>query len=147
MKLLPYILTKQEKKDFTFWKFDVFLSYGGKSIWETDTPNSLTSTEIQDEYCIPNELYPQSIHIDTKKHLAYIQIEKQKTKLSDFYTWDEVCLKIEKPECWRTFYFLQDKIDSFWWSPKGLVEAEIQGGGNIQDLFEECIRWSKDISL
>ena len=85
--------------------------------------------------------------MDAKKQIAYIHVNKEKTNLPDFYTWDEVYLKAEKPECWRSYYFIQDKHQTFWWSPKGLLEGELQGGENIQDLFEDCMCWSKDTSL
>jgi hypothetical protein len=145
MKLLPYILTKRETKDFTFWKFTVFLSFAGKSIWEESGP--LSKSVIQHDYCELNGLYAKDIVIDPKKQLALIQIDTQKTNLSEFYIYEEALQKPDKPECWRSFYFIQDKGQIFWWSPKGLIEAEIQGGGNIQELFEDCIRWSKDTAL
>jgi hypothetical protein len=145
MKLLPYILTNQQKKEFTVWKFDVFLSHGGKSIWEEE--GVLSKSKIQEDYCEANDIFINKLFMDTKKQIAYIQIDTKKTKVSDFYTYDEACLKVEKPECWRSFYFIQDRLNSYWWSPKGLLEAEIQGIGNIQELFEECMSRSKDIVL
>ena len=146
MKLLPYVLAKQEKKDFTFWKFTVFLSHAGKAIWETEVSSMLSIPTILEEYCLPNGLVTKNIVLVPPKKMAYIEIDKENTKFSDFYTWEEAILRPEKPECWRHFYFIQDKAQTFWWTPKELVEAEIQGGGNIQELFEDCICRSKDTS-
>ena len=142
MKLVPFFLTKQIKGEFTVWKLSLFLSHAGKSIW--DEAGSFTKTIIQREFCESNDLFPKAIVVDTSKQIAYIQIDTEKTKISDFYTWEEALSKPEKPECWRNFYFMQDKESIFWWSPKEIIEAEIQGAGNVQDIFEEIIRWSKD---
>jgi hypothetical protein len=73
-----------------------------------------------------------------------IVFDTSKTILSDFYTYEESTQKSEKPECWRNFYFIQDNSHTYWWSPKGLVEAEIQGIGNVQVVFEDCMSRSKD---
>jgi hypothetical protein len=145
MKLLPYFLTKQQKKDFTIYKFSVFLSHAGKSVWEE--PELLSDKTIKKEYCESNGLYVKNLFLDTKKQIAYIEIDTSKTILSDFYSYEESIQKSEKPECWRNFYFIQDKNHTYWWSPKGLVEAEIQGIGNVQIVFEDCISRSKDILL
>jgi hypothetical protein len=147
MKLVPYILSQKELQHFTITRIALFLSHGGKSIWKTDTTALLSTKEILDEYCEPNGFVVDSIKIDTQKKIAYIQVNKEKTKLSEFYTWDEAYLHVGKPECWRRFYFVKDKEGADWWSPKGLIEAEIQDYGNVQDLFLDISSWSKDIKL
>jgi hypothetical protein len=149
MKLVPYILTQKELEHFTITRIALFLSHGGKSIWKADTPTStlLTKKEILDEYCIPNGFVVDSISIDAQNKIAYIQVNKEKTNLSEFYTWDEAYVHAGKPECWRHFYFVKDKEGADWWSPKGLIEAEIQDFGNVHDLFLQISSWSKDIKL
>lgn len=147
MKLLPYVLTKLENKEFTLWRFTLFLSHAGKALWETETPGMLSVEKIQTEYCSPNGLQVKTISLHAEKNIAYIEIDTEKTNFSDFYTWEEAMMRNDKPECWKHFYFIQDNNHTFWWTPKGLIEGEVQGGGNIQELFEECISRSKDTPL
>lgn len=142
MKLLPFVLTAKQTEKFTIYTLSLFLSHAGKSLW--DVPGSLSKATIQSEYCEENGLYPTFVNIDNSNQVAYIHIDTKKTNLSDFYTWEEALQKGGKPECWRKFYFIQDSQGAFWWSPKGLIEAEIQEGGNVQDIFEEVLRRSKD---
>jgi len=145
MKLLPFVLTTKQTEKFTMYKLLLFLSHAGKNIW--DVPGLLSKSTIESEYCEGNGFVWKSIDIDSKNQIAYIQIDAEKTNLSDFYTWEEALQKPSKPECWRHFYFMQDAKGAFWWSPKGMIEAEIQEGGNIQDIFEDILRRSKDTLL
>jgi hypothetical protein len=147
MKLLPYVLTNIENKEFTLWRFTLFLSHAGKALWETETPGMLTIAKIQKEYCSPNGLEAKTIRLHPEKNIAYIEIDTTKTTFSDFYTWEESIIRPEKPECWRHFYFIEDINHTFWWTPKELIEGEVQGGGNIQGLFEDCMSRSKDTPL
>lgn len=145
MKLLPYVLTKLENKEFTLWRFTLFLGHAGKALWETETSAMVSVAKIKNEYCSPNGLEAKTVVLHPEKNIAYIEIDTGKTKFSDFYTWEEALNKSDKPECWRHFYFVEDSNKTFWWTSKGLIEGEVQGGGNIQELFEDCISRSKDI--
>lgn len=112
----------------------LFLSHAGKSIWTPDESGTLNEATIYEDYCQPNGFVVESIRMQGTS-IAFIQVNPQKMNLSDFYTWDEALQIPAKPECWRKFYFIQDKDGAEWWSPKGLFEAEIQGFGNISELW------------
>ncbi len=99
---------------------------------------------ILEDYCEPNGFHVQKITMSKNKEIAYIHVDPKQTNMKEFYTWEESLALPEKPECWRRFSFLMEKGGTIWWSPKGLVEAEIQGAGNVQDIFEEIYSWSKD---
>lgn len=133
MKLLPFFLTEKTKHTFHMQTLSLFLAFAGKSVWVTDEPGILSQKTILEDYCEPNGFFVKKITI--QKDIAFLEIDPLKTNLSDFYTWEEALRKPTKPECWRHFYFLQDKEGSDWWSPKGLIEAEIQGYGNVEELF------------
>ena len=133
MKLVPFFLTETIKNTFHVQILSVFLAHAGKAVWSTEELGILSQEVILRDYCEPNGFVVKQLQIE--KDIAYIQIDPEKTNLSDFYTWDEALHTAGKPECWRRFFFLQDKEGSDWWSPKGLIEAEIQGFGNIDALF------------
>lgn len=115
----------------------LFLSHAGKSIWQTEEPGCLTLDKMREDYLDPNGFAVDGIQLDTTHNIAYIQINPTKTSFGEFYTWEEALQKQEKPECWRHFYFVQDKDGTDWWSPKGLVEAEFQSGDPLFELFQE----------
>lgn len=133
MKLIPFYLRESFKNSFKIQTLTLFLGYAGKSVWTTEESGFLNSEQILKNYCEPNGIFVKSIHIE--KDRAYIEVDEQKTNLSEFYTWEEALRKPGKPECWRRFYFLHDKEGGEWWSPKGLIEAEIQGLGNVEEIY------------
>lgn len=137
MKLLPFLLTQKRTSEFTIHKLSLFLSHAGKSLWHTDESGMLSPEVLQEEYLVPNGMQAKSIRMDPKLQIAYIEVEKDTLQLNDFYTWEEAMAKPSKPECWRNFYFVTDKQGADWWSPKGLLEAELPEVGNIGLLFSK----------
>lgn len=134
MKLVPFFLTRQNQNGFSIVGLSVFLSHAGKAIWLTDESGPVSEKTIRQDYCEPNGFVVESIKI-VEKTLAFIEVNPAKMNLSEFYTWEEALQNPSKPECWRKFYFVQDKEGAEWWSPKGLIEAEIQGFGNVSELW------------
>ena len=135
MKLVPFILTKKITNKFTYFSLNVFLAHAGRSVWKTEEPGVLSEKVILSEYCEPNGIAVSKVFLDSSSNTAYLQVDTDKTNLSEFYTWDEAVVLQNKPECWRRFYFMKDKDGSSWWSPQGLIEAELQEYGNVEQLF------------
>jgi hypothetical protein len=133
MKLIPYFYTEKFQNTFRIGSLSVFLAHAGKSVWSSEELGVLSKEKILEDYCEPNGFCVKSITI--VKDIAYIEVMKEKMNLAEFYNWDEALAKPGRPECWRKFYFVTDKEGSDWWLPKGLIEAEIQGYGNVYDLW------------
>ena len=140
MKLVPFYKTQKQTKTHTITCLTFFLSCAGKRLWRTETNEILTEKQILDEYCEPNGFVVEHIWMDSKKQTAYLQIDPKKTNLSDFYTWDEAITKLGKPECWRSFYFIQDKEGTEWWSTKDSFEAELSEDGSIYTLYTQILQ-------
>jgi hypothetical protein len=138
MKLVPFFLQESIKNTFRVHILYLFLGYAGKSVWTTEDQDFLSAQTILQDYCEPNGIFVKNIQIE--KDIAYIQVNNTQTNIADFYSWEEAVNKSEKPECWRRFYFLEDAQGGDWWSPKGLVEAEIQGLGNIEEVYRHLRR-------
>jgi hypothetical protein len=136
MKLVPFIHRQKQVNSFWVSELQLFLSHAGRSVWKTEEPGSLPSKTILEEYCEPNGFFIKNVHMDTQQNIAYVEIDPEKTKLCDFYTWEEALQQSTKPECWRTFFFMKDKNNEHWYGAKGIVEAEIQDLGNIADVYE-----------
>lgn len=137
MKLVPFILTQKNNHRFETVSLSVFLCHAGKTIWKSDEPGLLSEKTILTDYCEPNGFAVNKIYMDKEKQIAFIDINKEKTAMSDFYSWEEALSNSTKPECWRRYFFFTQKGGGDWWSPKGMVEAEIQDYGNVADLFQE----------
>lgn len=145
MKLVPFFLTKRIQKnlgpsDLTIYKLMVFLDKAGKQSWGTETEALYTEKELVQEYLEPNGLVPRHIVINKKTKVALIEVNEEKLLLNEFYNWDEALAMPSKPECWRSFYFFKDAHGDDWWSPKYILDAEIQGLGSVHSLFLDILR-------
>lgn len=136
MKLFPYFLTKQQGA-LQKTRLTVFLANGGRRLWETEEP-TVTKKELLDNYLELNGIYANHIHFS--KGIIYIEIDPEKTSLSDFYTWEEAHKHPQKPECWRHFYFFQDSLNAAWFSPKASQLDVEFNDGNIQEYYEDILR-------
>lgn len=135
MKLLPFVLKQKHTSSFTVSSLSLFLTHAGKGIWKTEEPGVVSLEVLERDYCEPNGLVLSHAFLDAETTTAYLQVDPAKTSLSDFYTWEEALAKPTKPECWRTFYFFEDKEEAFWWSPQGIVEAELPEIGSVQTIL------------
>jgi hypothetical protein len=118
----------------------IFLDKAGKQSWGTDNDTLYSEKELLQEYLEPNGLVARSIVIDKKNKVALIEVNQEKLLLNEFYNWDEALAMPSKPECWRSFYFFKDTHGDEWWTPKNILDAEIQGLGSIHSLFLEILR-------
>lgn len=136
MKVLPFIL-KTNQGALTKTNLSIFLSRGGKNLWQTEQP-SVTRQELEQEYLLANGLIPKMIWIE--QDIAYVLIDEEKTITSDFYTWEEAYKHPQKPECWRPFYFFADASGAPWFTPGPFqTEAEIEGK-SIEAYYEVILR-------
>lgn len=137
MKLVPFILTTKKVNGFTITSLNVFLAHAGKAVWKTEESGDVPLQTLLSDYCEPNGFVVEATHVD--KWIAYFKIDGTQTNLHDFYSWEEALASPAKPECWRRFYFIQDADGANWWSPQGLLEAEIADLGTIQDVFHSIV--------
>ena len=93
MILLPYIHRVKIVNHIPVHSYTI-LTIGGTQLWVED------SIEDLQQILINNDLYTDSIQKHDNIYLCSINIEK--TKITDFYTWNE----ISNPDifCWRTLY-------------------------------------------
>lgn len=135
MKLVPYFFThpKGLVSEGTLVCLWIFLASAGKRSWQTEEPGLISKEEILTSYCEPNGLVVKSIRIE--KDVAYIKIDQQKTRFSEFYMWEEALSLPTRPECWKRFVCVVDTDRNLWWSGKGMPEAELPDLGPIEDLL------------
>lgn len=135
MKLVPYFFTHpkglvSEGDLVCLW---IFLSSAGKRLWQTDEPGTLSFNEICSSYCEPNGFVCKGINI--QNDIAYLEIDSTKTRLQDFYGWEEALQLPSKPECWKRIVLVYDTDKNLWWSGKGIGEAEIPELGPVEEIL------------
>jgi hypothetical protein len=103
MILLPYIHKVKTVNNIIVHAY-IFLTIGGTELWvedstdSTDSKDSTDSTESVKSILEENEIYTDSVQ---KKNGIYLCNVSKKTKLTDFYKWNEIT---DDRFCWRTFY-------------------------------------------
>jgi hypothetical protein len=94
---------------FPFQTIQVFLSNGGTAVWTTEPDEPTTSKYIEQTYLHPNGLFGKVYRVE-KEGICYVEIDRARTKLSDFYTWNEFLKRGEAVQTdvdlWRPFAWL-----------------------------------------
>lgn len=117
MYLLPYKLEKISLNP-PVWRLWVFMTAGGKQVWETDAEDSEKPVDtLVQEYCIENELLGS-----VKKSNDEVILYELETLGSSFYTWNDFLVKNQSPttdsEVWRPFFWIGEmpgKEDEYEW--------------------------------
>lgn len=135
MKIVPFVL-KQRKEVLTMVSLKLFLAHSGKGLWKTEEP-SLSPKQVEEEYLLPNGLIPKRIF--QVSSILYVEIDSEKTRFEDFYTWEEALSNPEKPECWRNFWFFTDSQEAEWFSSRFLQGENELEGRPIHDYYEEIL--------
>jgi len=100
MIIIPYIHTTKMINMIPVHSYTI-LTIGGIQLWEEqsiESPNQLLEA---------NDLYTESI----QKHgdIYLCSIDLRKTKIADFYTWNEIAETDTDLFCWRTLYTFGDR--------------------------------------
>ena len=140
MFIIPYYIEEPKetahKSDCKVWKAWVFLSKGGTQVWETDEACSVK--EVVDSYLTPNGFVGEVSH--KTKTCVYFRIQKDKTNLSDLYTWKEFLEKdqdIPDVPVLRPFIWVGDAIgvkDDWGWSEQ-CAEVSLGKYGTLLNLW------------
>lgn len=84
------------KKSDTWLELGIFLSNGGKSIWEIDD----SSTDSDIKTLLEGNDMPL-ISITRHANTAYAKIDIDRLHLNEFYTWNEIDPKTSTLDVWR----------------------------------------------
>lgn len=100
---------------FPFQTIQVFLSNGGTTVWTTEPDEPTTSKYIEETYLHPNGLFGK-LHRVEKEGICYVEIDRARTALSDFFTWNEFLQRGEAVQTdvdlWRPFAWLGGATDT-----------------------------------
>jgi hypothetical protein len=120
MFIVPFII-RDSPPSILQWNLQpisLFLDNRGRALCTTDCP---------EEWLSLNGIIATSVWTD--KDVMYAMVNPKETKLSDFYSFEQLTKSQSKgtEECWRTFYILNEPTwDAF-------LDTSIQGAlGTIQ---------------
>jgi hypothetical protein len=85
------------------------LTVGGTSLWEEAKGTSLKVVEENDLYRKEDStvmVLPNEVHL--------CEIDPQKTKIQDFYQWNELSTADDSTFCWRHFFYLEGDKQECW---------------------------------
>ena len=125
MKLVPYFLQKQETSLLTVYRLTLFLTDGGRSLWDIGTETN--EAVLRQEYLIENGFYPVALF--QEKDIYFAKLDPQTTKKESFYTWEEIQDLPEKKrdDCFRTFTFCFEHPQEKVWFHSELSDIPFEG--------------------
>ena len=131
MLILPFIHNVIDQNSIQIHTIKV-LTIGGHKIWEED--NSLN---LDKDILNPNDIYRKGTTIKFDKQLQICEVNSEKTKISDFYKWDEINIEDTETFCWRTYVYLTGNSSANWLD---IPVSEILGKYSVRDLVAKIIQ-------
>jgi|UniRef100_A0A6C0DV64 hypothetical protein len=131
MLIIPFIHNVVDQNSIQVHTIKV-LTIGGRGIWEED--NSLN---LDKDILNPNDIYRKGTTIKFDKQLQICEVNTEKTKISDFYKWDEIAFEDTETFCWRTYVYLSGNGSANWLD---IPTSEILGKYKIRDLIAKIIQ-------
>lgn len=127
MLILPYIHNIIKKNNIQVNIIKLF-TVGGKQLWEED--NTLN---IDNDILNSNDIYRKGsiLTIDKKIHLC--EIDTEKTKILDFYKWEEIEQDNTDIFCWRTYIYLVGYTGVSWLD---IPESERLGSYSVKEIIK-----------
>lgn len=146
MWIVPFFLGYQAQATAKFplqciW---VFLSEGGTEVWQIDDSptQALSPEDIYTEHCVSNGLIGTPFYSSSKNTL-FVEINKEKTNINDFYSWNDFFSKGQQPpkelDVWRPFFWLGETSDTDMFGWKSIAARQslgTTGFGSIADIWE-----------
>ena len=108
------------------------LTIGGCDLWEEE--NGLN---IDKDILNPNDIYRGKKLIKLNKQLNLYEVDTEKTKINDFYMWEDIELENKDTFCWRTYIYLSDLAGSNWLE---IPETEKLGKFLVRDLIKSIVQ-------
>lgn len=131
MLILPFTHNVVKQNEMYVNVFN-FLTVGGHNLWEES--NSL---EIDKDILNPNDIYRKGALIKFDKKLQLCEVDIQKTKLSDFYKWEEIELQDQETFCWRTYIYMTGTNNQIWLE---IPTTEQLSNYSVQKLIKTIIQ-------
>lgn len=114
MFIIPFVHTVIQQNNINQTNINVniikILTIGGKSLWEENDK----SLDIDNDILKPNDLYLKGQIIKLNKNTCLCEIDTVKTKIDDFYKWEELAYTDNDTFCWKRYVQLIDNKNNNW---------------------------------
>ncbi len=77
------------------------LTVGGRDLWQ-----ERDGLKLNKDILNPNDIYARGKPIRVDKQMRFCAVDAEKTRITDFYTWNELDAEDRETYCWRTFVYL-----------------------------------------
>jgi hypothetical protein len=109
------------------------LTIGGDKLWEES--NSL---DIDKDILNPNDIWRTGPILKLEHGKVQLcQVDTQKTKMSDFYKWEETDIKDKDVFSWRSFYYFKGAGNLNWLD---VPASEKLSGYSVKDFLQKIIQ-------
>ncbi len=131
MFILPFIHNTINNNNFEVNIIKI-LTIGGKNLWEESD-----SLDIDKDILTPNDIYRKNNIIHINKNIYLCEVDIEKTKIEDFYKWEEIDINDSEIFCWRTYYYFTDINKSLWLE---IPDSEKIGKYKIKEIIQKIIQ-------
>jgi hypothetical protein len=133
MLILPFIHKIINKNDFQINIIKI-LTIGGKKIWEEND-----NLDIDIDILNPNDIYRTNKKIQIDANCILFEIDTHKTKIDDFYKWEEIDINDTETFCWKSFYYLLGNNNNW----LNIPENEVFDKYKVKYLINKIIQNNK----
>jgi len=103
MFIIPYVETTTEINTIHVTIYRI-LMIGGTRLWQEDI-----SSNIEDRILHPNDIYLTGAPYISASNVALCRVDTKKTRMDDYYMWEDLGENDDNTFCWRTFYMIDKK--------------------------------------
>lgn len=128
MLILPFIHNTINNNNFEVNVIKI-LTIGGQHLWEEN--NSL---HLDNDILNPNDIYRKDNIIAFDKTLHLCEVDIGRTKIEDFYKWEEINLNDSEIFCWKTYYYFTDTNKISWLE---IPDSEKMGKYKIKEIIKK----------
>lgn len=121
MKLVPFTLQKRESLTLEIYSFMLFLTEGGRDLWEIGVAPLKT---IKKEFLLENGFVCSKIV--KEGDIVFAQLEPM--NVSAFYTWEELQQQHDKKreDCFRTYHICIEKATGTEWFTSEILHTPFE---------------------
>ena len=125
MKLVPFVCQHIETSVVTTYSFIVFLTEGGRDLWEIGAERNLDV--IRREYLEDNGFVCTS-QIWINEDVVYAELDPERTNFASFYNWLDIQAMPEKKrdDCFRLYILPMDRETGALWFPSPILDTPFQ---------------------
>jgi hypothetical protein len=132
MFIVPFThnIVKQKQNNINIHTIKI-LTIGGIQLWEENS-----KLNIDNDILIPNDIFRIGDIIKLGKNIKLCKVDTSKTKMNDYFKWEEININDKDTFCWRTYIQIIDNNNHNWLN---IPDNETFGRVLLRDIFDAII--------